>query len=147
MFNTVKSKIIFSTLLFSFMGLGAIYWYLTTTFHDFSNETAKRSLNMLSESIFQTLTGSMLAGDPAVVAETIAKAQKIEGIESLKVEKSQAVIDLLAPESKFTTEPLIKEIFKNKKPQVIENTNGKHTIRLLQPLVAEDRCLSCHGKW
>jgi methyl-accepting chemotaxis protein len=87
----------------------------------------------------------MLAGDPAVVAETIAKAQKIEGIESLKVEKSQAVIDLLAPESKFTTEPLIKEIFKNKKPQVIENTNGKHTIRLLQPLVAEDRCLSCHG--
>jgi methyl-accepting chemotaxis protein len=145
MFNTVKSKIIFSTLLFSFMGLGAIYWYLTTTFHDFSNETAKRSLNMLSESIFQTLTGSMLAGDPAVVAETIAKAQKIEGIESLKVEKSQAVIDLLAPESKFTTEPLIKEIFKNKKPQVIENTNGKHTIRLLQPLVAEDRCLSCHG--
>jgi len=145
MFNTVKSKIIFSTLLFSFMGLGAIYWYLTTTFHDFSNDTAKRSLNMLSESIFQTLTGSMLAGDPTVVAETIAKAQKIEGIESLKVEKSQAVIDLLAPESKFTNEPLIKEIFKSKKAQVIENTDGKHTIRLLQPLVAEDRCLSCHG--
>jgi len=144
MFDTVKSKIIFTTLLFSFLGLGTIYWYLTTTFHDFSNETAKRSLNMLSQSIFQTLTGSMLAGDPAVVAEAIANAQKIEGIEALKVEKSQAVIDLLAPESKFTEEPLIREIFKNKKPQVIENTNGAHTIRLLQPLIAEDRCLACH---
>jgi methyl-accepting chemotaxis protein len=144
MFDTVKSKIIFTTLLFSFLGLGTIYWYLTTTFHDFSNETAKRSLNMLSESIFQTLTGSMLAGDPAVVAEVITNAQKIEGIESLKVEKSQAVIELLAPDAKFTEEPLIREIFKNKEPKVIENTNGSHTIRLLKPLVAEDRCLACH---
>ncbi len=145
MFETVKSKIIFTTLLFSFLGLGTIYWYLTTTFHDFSNETAKRSLNMLSQSIFQTLSGSMLAGDPAIVAEAIANAQKIEGIEALKVEKSQAVIDLLAPDSKFTSEPLIKEIFKTKKPEVIENTNGGHTIRLLQPLIAEDRCLACHS--
>lgn len=144
MFDTVKSKIIFTTLLFSFLGLGTIYWYLTTTFHDFSNETAKRSLNMLSQSIFQTLTGSMLAGDPAVVAEAIGNAQKIEGIEALKVEKSQAVIDLLAPQSKFTADPLIQEVFKNKKPEVIENTNGTHTIRLLQPLIAEDRCLACH---
>lgn len=145
MFETVKSKIIFTTLLFSFLGLGTIYWYLTTTFHDFSNETAKRSLNMLSQSIFQTLSGSMLAGDPVIVAEAIANAQKIDGIESLKVEKSQAVIDLLAPDAKFTSEPLIKEIFKTKKPEVIENTNGSHTIRLLQPLIAEDRCLACHS--
>ncbi|MBD3799809.1 MAG: methyl-accepting chemotaxis protein, partial [Epsilonproteobacteria bacterium] len=145
MLNTVKSKIIFTTLLFSFLGVGAIYWYLTTTFNAFSNETTKRSLNMLSQSIFQTLTGSMLAGDRAIVAEAIANAQKIDGIESLKVEKSQAVIDLLAPDAKFTSEPLIKEIFKTKKPEVIENTNGSHAIRLLQPLIAEDRCLSCHS--
>ena len=124
MFNTVKSKIIFSTLLFSFMGLGAIYWYLTTTFHDFSNETAKRSLTMLSESIFQTLTGSMLAGDPAIVADTIAKAQKIDGIAALKVEKSQAVIDLLAPDAKFIDEPMIQEVFKTKKPQVLEKSDN-----------------------
>ena len=145
MFDTVKSKIIFTTLLFSFLGLGTIYWYLTTTFHDFSNETAKRSLNMLSESIFQTLSGSMLAGDPAVVAEAIANAQKIDGIEALKVEKSKAVIELLAPDSKFTDEPLIQEIFKTKKPYVAEKTNGIHTIRLLQPLIAEERCLACHS--
>lgn len=145
MFNTVKSRIIFTTLLFSFMGLGTIYWYLTSTFHDFSNDTAKRSLTMLSQSIFQTLSQSMLAGDPAVVVETITNAQKIDGIEALKVEKSQAVIDLLAPDSKFSDEPMIREVFKTKKPQVIESTEGKHTIRLLQPLLAEERCLACHA--
>jgi methyl-accepting chemotaxis protein len=145
MFDTVKSKIIFTTLLFSFLGLGTIYWYLTTTFQDFSNETAKRSLNMLSESIFQTLSGSMLAGDPAVVAEAIANAQKIDGIEALKVEKSKEVIELLAPDAKFTDEPLIQEIFKSKEPYVAENLDGIHTIRLLQPLIAEEKCLSCHS--
>ena len=144
MLNTVKSKIIFSTLLFSFMGLGAIYWYLTTTFHDFSNETAKRSLNMLSQSIFQTLSGSMLAGDPKVVQEAINNAQTIEGIEKLKVEKSQAVIDLFGLDTRFTDEPMIKEVFKTKKPNVTESTEGAHTIRLLQPLIAEERCLACH---
>ncbi len=144
MFNTVKSKIIFSTLLFSFMGLGAIYWYLTSTFHEFSNETAKRSLNMLSQSIFQTLSQSMLAGDPKVVQEAIERAQTIDGIDKLKVEKSQAVIELFGTKSPFSDEPMVQEIFKTKEPKVIENVNGSHTIRLLQPLVAEERCLGCH---
>lgn len=145
MFETVKSKIIFTTLMFSFLGLGAIYWYLTSTFHTFSNETAKRSLTMLSQSIFQTMSGSMLAGDPKVVAEAISHAQEIEGIKNLKIEKSQAVIDLFGLDAKFTNEPMVKAIFKNKKPEVVENTDGGHTIRLLQPLIAEDQCIACHS--
>ncbi len=144
MFKSVKSKIIFSTLLFSFMGLGAIYWYLSTTFHEFSNETSKRSLTMLSQSIFQTLSQSMLAGDPKVVEETIHKARTIEGIENLKVEKSQQVIDLFGLDARFSDEPLVKAVFQSKKAEVLENTNGTHTIRLLQPLIAEDQCLACH---
>jgi len=71
MLDTVKSKIIFSTLTFAFIGLAAVYGYLNMTFNDFSNETSKRSLTMLSEFIFQTLSQSMLAGDPKVVAEII----------------------------------------------------------------------------
>ncbi len=144
MFDTVRSKIIFSTLMFSFMGLGAIYWYLTSTFHHFSNDTAKRSLTMLSQSIFQTLSGSMLAGDPKVVAEAIGHAQEIEGIEKLKIQKSQQVIDLFGLDEKFSDEPMVQEVFKTKEPKVVELTDGAHTIRLLQPLVAEERCTACH---
>jgi len=144
MLQTIKSKIIFTVLMFSFMGLGAIYFYLTTTFHDFSNETAKRSLTMLSQSIFQTLSGSMLAGDPKVVEEAIAHAKEIDGIETITVQKSQQVIDAFGLNVKFTDEPMVKEVFKTKTQKVIENTNGKHSIRLLQPLVAEERCVSCH---
>jgi len=144
MFKTVKSKIIFSTLLFSFAGLGTIYWYLSNTFHTFSNETAKRSLNMLSQSIFQTVSQSMLAGSPDVVAETIAKAEKIEGIEKLEIKQSQEVIDLFGLNQKFSDDPLIQEIFKTKQAKVEETYENGHFIRLLQPLIAEGRCIACH---
>lgn len=144
MLKTVKSKIIFSTLLFSFAGLGTIYWYLSHTFHTFSNETAKRSLNMLSQSIFQTVSQSMLAGSPEVVAETIEKAEKIEGIEKLEIQQSQEVIDLFGLNQKFSDDPLIREIFKTKKANIQETYETGHFIRLLQPLVAESRCLACH---
>ncbi|MCX6074634.1 MAG: methyl-accepting chemotaxis protein [Campylobacterales bacterium] len=145
MLETIKSKIIFTVFVFSFMGLGGIYFYLTATFNDFSNETAKRSLNMLSQSIFQTLSGSMLAGDPKIVEEAIEHAKEIEGIDSITVQKSQQVIDSFGLNSKFTDEPMVKAVFTTKKANIIESTrDGEHTIRLLQPLVAEKRCIACH---
>jgi methyl-accepting chemotaxis protein len=39
---------------------------------------------------------------------------------------------------------MIQEIFKSKKPQVIETNDKGHMIRLLQPLIAQERCLACH---
>lgn len=144
MFDSVRSKIIFTVLLFSILGLGTIYGYLSSTFNSFSNETSKRSLNMLSQSIFQTLSSSMLAGDPKVVEEATKHAKEIEGIQDLKIQKSQEVIDLFGLNEKFSDELLVKDVFKTKKSQVIENMDGKHSIRLLEPLVAESKCLACH---
>jgi methyl-accepting chemotaxis protein len=144
MLSTVKSKIIFSTLLFSILGLGAIYGYLSMTFHDFSNATAKRSLGMLSQSIFQTLTQSMLAGDPKIVAETIEKAKGIDGITDIKVERSKAVNELFGAHGTSSDDLLVKKVFETQKSEVIENDDSGHTIRLLQPLIAEEKCLSCH---
>jgi methyl-accepting chemotaxis protein len=144
MLSTVKSKIIFSTLMFSFMGLGAIYGYLSITFNDFSNATAKRSLGMLSQSIFQTLSQSMLAGDPKIVAEAIERAKGIDGITNITVERSAAVNELFGTHGTSSDDLLIKKVFETKKSEVIESHEAGHTIRLLQPLVAEDKCLACH---
>ncbi|MBV5334315.1 MAG: methyl-accepting chemotaxis protein, partial [Sulfuricurvum sp.] len=144
MLNTVKSKVIFSTLVFSALGLGAIYGYLSLTFNDFSNATAKRSLGMLSQSIFQTLTQSMLAGDPKIVAEAIETAKGIEGITNIKIERSTAVNELFGSHGTPSNDVLIKKVFETKKSEVVENQESGHAIRLLQPLVAEDKCLGCH---
>ena len=100
---------------------------------------------MLSESIFQTLTTSMMMGDPEMVEETFKKAKQIPGIADLHVAKSKHVIEVYAPHEKYTTNPLLLDVFRNKKTKIIEkNENDHHTLQLLRPMQAENRCLQCH---
>lgn len=76
MFASVKSKVIVSILSLSIFGLIGTSYYLSSTLQDLSNTSAKKSLKMLSQSIFQTMTTSMMMGDPAVVEKPL----KMQGI-------------------------------------------------------------------
>jgi methyl-accepting chemotaxis protein len=146
MFATVRSKIIFATILGSLVGIVGVYIYLSTTFNNFSNQTAQKSLHMLSSSVFQTLSRSMLSGDPAVVSETLQESQKlISGVDNINVAKSKKVIELFGLEDKFTVDPMVIDVFTSKQSNVIESHENHHTIRLLKPLIAEDKCLQCHS--
>ena len=146
MFDSVKSRIIITILFFGALAVGSMYSYISYTFNDFSNKTAKQSLDMLSQSIFQTVTQSMLTGDPDVVKETLSKAKHINGIDTLDVSKSKLVLELYKSENEtFTTNTLIEEVFSTKKPKTIEITkNNHHSIQLLNPMIAEKNCISCH---
>lgn len=145
MFQSVKSKVIASVLISSILGLISITYYLSFTLHSLSNKTTQQSLKMLSESIFQTMTSSMMMGDPEIVMKAFENARLIDGIESLDITKSQAVIEVYAPEEKYTTSPLILDVLQKKTTKIIEkNENGHHIIRMLKPMIAEERCLSCH---
>jgi len=145
MLKTVKSKVIFSIISLSILGLVSITYYLSTTLQHLSNKTTKESLSMLSESIFQTMTGSMMMGDPTVVEEALKGAQEIKGIESLNIFKSKAVQEIYAPNEVFTNNPTIREVLNTKKIKVIElDKESHHTIRMIRPMIAEAKCLSCH---
>jgi len=145
MLKTVKSKVITSIVGLSILGLFGITYYLSTTLQQLSEKTAKESLAMLSESILQTMTTSMMMGDPQIVKDAIDDARNIEGIESLIVSKSQAVIDIYSPGEEFTKDATIREVISSKSNKVIEkDENGHHTIRLIKPVIAEKKCLSCH---
>jgi methyl-accepting chemotaxis protein len=145
MFISVKSKVIASVLALSILGLISISYYLSSTLHKLSNDNNKQSLAMLSESIFQTMTASMMMGDPAVVKHAFTSAKSIDGIEDLQIIKSQAVLDVYGEGEKFTTDALMVDVLKNKTTKLIEkNEQNHHTIRMIKPMVAEERCLSCH---
>ncbi|MEA3521521.1 MAG: methyl-accepting chemotaxis protein [Campylobacterota bacterium] len=145
MFKTVKVRIIFSTLILSLVGVIGINYYLSSTLHQLSNDTVKSSLIMVSSSIFQTLRQSMFSADAEVVKNVISDASKIEGINSLNVIKSKAVLEMYAPDEKFTQDLLIQDVLKSKKEKIIERQDTHHTVRLLKPLLAENVCLSCHA--
>ncbi|MDH4944820.1 methyl-accepting chemotaxis protein [Sulfurimonas sp. C5] len=145
MFKTVKSKVLISILSLSIIGLVSITSYLSSTLNELSNNTAKQSLKMLSESIFQTMTTSMMMGDPSIVEQTFHNAKKIDGIEDLNIAKSKAVLEVYSPDEKFTTDPLLIDVLNNKVTKVLEtNDNSHHIIRLIKPMQAEERCLQCH---
>ena len=145
MIKSIKSKVVISLLLVSALGLIGMSTYLSKTLQEISNTTSKKSLNMLSRSIFQTMTTSMMLGDPEIVKQTLKDAQHIEGIEGLKVYKSKAVQESYAPDEEYTKDALIREVLEKNTVKVIEtNKNNHHTIRMIKPMVAEQRCLSCH---
>ena len=146
MLVSVKSRIIFTILFFGALGVGALYTYLSYTFNSFSNTTAKRSLDMLSQSIFQTVTQSMMSGDPEVIKNTLEQAREIEGIEKLDVSKSTLVLELFEGDTeKYTKDPMVLEVFKTQKSHTEETkTDHHHMIRLLNPMVAQAHCLQCH---
>jgi len=145
MFASVKSKVIFSILSLSLIGLVTISYYLSNTLHKLSNETNQQSLKMLSESIFQTMTSSMMMGDTTIVQDAFKAAHSIDGIERLTITKSRAILEVYAPDTQFTNDMLIRDVLENKTTKIIEkNENGHHTIRMLKPMIAEKRCLSCH---
>ena len=145
MLTSVKSKVVISLVTVSIIGLFSISYYLSSTLEKLSDTTSKKSLTMISESIFQTMTTSMMLGDPAVVESAFHNAKKIEGIESLNIVKSQAVIEVYSPQEKFTSDSLILDVLKNKTSKIIEkDENSHHTIRMIKPMMAEKRCLMCH---
>jgi len=145
MLQSVKSKVILSILSLSIIGLISISYYLSATLQDLSNKTAKKSLKTISESIFQTMTTSMMMGDPELVQHTFKEAKKIDGIEDLKIAKAKSVIEAYSPKESFTQDPLLQSIMQNKTTKIIEKEqNNHHTIRMLRPMIAEKRCLSCH---
>ncbi len=145
MFRTVKSKVIISLMGVSIFGLVGITYYLSSTLQELSNKSTKQSLVMLSESIFQTLTGSMFAGDPKIVEEALKTAKSIDGIDSLNVAKSKFVLEVYSPNEKFTQDFLIQEVLNSKITKIIEtDENNHHTIRMIKPMVAKSNCLTCH---
>ena len=87
----------------------------------------------------------MMLGDPAVVESAFHNARKIDGIESLDIAKSKAVLEVYAPNERYTSDALILEVLKSKESKLIEkDENSHHSIRMIKPMIAEDRCLACH---
>ncbi|MBL4708869.1 MAG: hypothetical protein JKY48_10575, partial [Flavobacteriales bacterium] len=136
MLKSIKSKVAASIAGISIIGFVSIYSYLSYTLNTVSQKASEQSLSMLSESILQSLSQSMMQGDANAIRKAFLDAKSIEGIESLNIVKSKT---LLGTYEKFTRDPLMIDVLKNKTIKIIEkNENGHHTIRKLLPIIAQN---------
>jgi methyl-accepting chemotaxis protein len=71
-----KSKIMASMIVGLLLGGTSLMLFVAKGYGDLSEKSSKKSLEMLSQSIFQTLRVSMNVGDPKVVEATFHDAKK-----------------------------------------------------------------------
>jgi methyl-accepting chemotaxis protein len=141
--KTIKSKIIFTLLMFFTIGLTAVTLYVFISFDSIMQSSAKRNVSTVAQTTFIAVRNAMNSGSADVIQDTIKKAKDIEDVKNIKIEKSQAVIDSFGLSDKFTTDKDIISVFNTKKPMFIDNTEDK-SIRKIQPLIATNECLGCH---
>ena len=144
--KSIGLKISFTLIPVLLISFVILQFAIISGFKDSSLQLTERNLNMLSKSVFQTIRATMSLGDPVMIEKAVKDAGEIEGISSVAIHKSQGVIDAFGLESKVSTDPVIVGQFKNPKNINIESDDEKgHNLRLLQPLIAEEDCLSCHA--
>ncbi len=107
-------------------------------------ESVEKNLILLSESIYQTMTESMLLGDPKHVIATEHEARNLKGVQHLKVYKSKQVIKDFNLNESYTSDSEILGVFKTKKPIIKDLKKDIHQMQILKPFIAKDRCLTCH---
>ncbi|MCV6607884.1 MAG: methyl-accepting chemotaxis protein [Campylobacterales bacterium] len=146
MLKTIMSKILAAVILGAIVTVISILSYVSVNYEKMAEKSAKKSLTMVSESVFQTIRLSMFTGDPAVTKDSIKRASSIDGIVSLKVIKSKSTIETFGLTEAYTKDREIINVFDSKKKSLIEtNEKNNHKIRLLKPLKAEEVCLACHA--
>lgn len=130
-------------LLISFI---VLQFFIVSEFKKSSELQSENNLNLLSQSVFQTVRSAMNLGDRALIEKSLHDAGQMKGIKELKIHQSQAVIDIFGTNAKPSNEEMVVNLFKNPRSHnvPIDDNNG-HRLRLLKPLVAEAECLVCHA--
>jgi len=109
--------------------------------------SAKDSLNMLTDSLFLTLRNAMSTGDSVIIKKAEEDSRNnIQGLTGLIVAKSKGTLELYSPDTPYTKDKDILHTFDTKEEQVIESFEGdSHFFRVLRPMIATQECLMCHA--
>jgi len=130
---------------FLLISLSVFYIFLSSSYQSIIKENSHQSLEILSQSILQTLRENMNTGDSNLLLKTKNEITQIDGVESLNIHRSQAIIELFSPEEQLSSDIDVVNVFRTKDGIIKEQNNGTHKLRLIKPLIAKKDCLSCHG--
>ena len=143
----VSTKIIIPIIIILTIGNVITNYVTTLQMNKLVKNSAEESLSMLTDSIFLTLKNAMNTGDPAIIKHAEEQSGKeIKGLSKLTVAKSKETIEMYSPNSSFTNDKIIIDVFNKKKEQVVDfYKDDSHFLRVLRPMIATDECLACHA--
>jgi len=119
---------------------------IVSSFKSSSSKLSEKNLEMLSESVFQTLRGGMNLGSAEEIEKVIKNASQIKGIKKIEVYRSKIVDDLFGAKNHKEINSDIKSVFETSKgkKKIINDASG-HYLTLYRPLIAKKDCLACHA--
>ncbi len=149
MINMINNKLRYKIMFFLFLLMTVssfVTMYVTTQNIKKSNiKSTKKYLDMLNQSIFQTLRNSMNTGDPIQIQQAEEHAKEINGVKSLFVAKSKSLIEMYSPEEPYTKDKELLSAFSTKETSIYEYTQSSHDMRMIKPMIATKECLMCHS--
>jgi len=149
MFGLLKDKSIKTKFLLVMSAAVIVFVSVITTLSYIGSKhelekVSEKNLKILSESIYQSMTNSMLSGNQDYVKMAKDNATKLDSVSYLDIIKSKMVIKDFGLDEKYTSNSEILGVFKSKKPRISNIHDNGHKMRILKPFVAEQRCLNCH---
>ena len=142
----ISNKIFFWMFLLMTISSLLVVYSTATKVSENSIKVTKKNLEMLNIAMFQSLRNAMNAGDPAQIHKAEKEASEIEGVKNLFVAKGKGIIEMYAPDTKYTTDKAILESFRTKKSQIIEiDDKTGHNLRMIKPMIAAQDCIMCHA--
>lgn len=83
-----------------------LQFFIVNEFKKSSQIQSENNLNLLSQSVFQTVRAAMNLGDRALIEKSLQEAGEMKGIKELTIHQSQVVIDTFGINAKpSTTKP------------------------------------------
>ncbi|MDR1451264.1 MAG: methyl-accepting chemotaxis protein [Helicobacteraceae bacterium] len=145
MLKTFGSKMLVVILSAALAGALIVYVVTSLGYKELSDRSARKTLAMTGEAIFQTLRLSMFSGDRIVIGEALERASGIEGVHSLNIVPDKEVIATFDMPKEATEDRDVLRAFATKESlwREIRRDDGPH-VRLLKPLIAEPICVRCH---
>ncbi|MDR2152572.1 MAG: PAS domain S-box protein [Helicobacteraceae bacterium] len=158
-FGKIRNRFIVSFSVIVAILTAVIITLLWLDYRKMTNEAAQKSMERLSESIFQTLFVSMNFGGSEQVHQALQEAQDKKIVDRLELHVSKEIIDIFRPTERYNPPPEIAEVFNSKieagekAPEIfqpVENTTGSdgtainRGARYIKPFQATNTCVQCH---
>ncbi|MEA3289323.1 MAG: SpoIIE family protein phosphatase [Campylobacterota bacterium] len=104
-----------------------------------NHDTAKKNLEMLSISIFQSIRNAMNTGNIELITKAEDDARDIENVTTLKIFK-----DKNNSFEYIKDEEIQKSIFTKESYTIDTENDLEHTMRMIKPMIASAECIVCH---
>lgn len=149
MFKTIRSKFIFTSVLFVILSAGIPIYILIHQFSENFNQRSLRMLNTTTKLLRYELYNQMMQGSNKNIQDITTTLGNLENIEHLRIFSENGVVKYSSKESelgKKLSEIDPKHIISaNLNNTSIRLINGVDRYSLTEPIFNESRCQPCHG--